>query len=234
MSERMKLIRSMSMILALLFLASVLFVNIGTLQGGAYYIVEPLNSTGRVGWTLTVSVHVYDVLNLYAYQVRMNWNPAYFELTNYQFGDILADQPDGTTPSSRVSQDGGFVIIGETTNGAYPGVDGDGWLCSVSFMVEVDDVATVFDINNQYTYGLDSALNDITLVKENGNFVPAWPEDMNVDGFIDIFDLATVAINFGKTGGEINPPEADIDGSGEVDIVDLTLVAIKYGQYAGY
>jgi hypothetical protein len=48
------------------------------------------------------------------------------------------------------------------------------------------------------------------------------------DGCIDIFDLSSVALDFGKTSGFINP-NTDIDKSGVVDIFDLVYVGKDFG-----
>ena len=52
------------------------------------------------------------------------------------------------------------------------------------------------------------------------------PEDVNMDGVVNILDMVRVASNFGKKG----PNTADINGDGVVNILDLTLVAAKFGN----
>ncbi len=112
---------------------------------------------------------------------------------------------------------------------------GSGWLASLTLTVLTAGEST---LNLTYiagqTYMLDSLGFDIPATLVNGEVIEPWDEDVNIDGVVNIFDLSIVAINWGKTGGDINPPRADVNGDGDVNITDLSMVALKYGQYAGY
>ena len=45
--------------------------------------------------------------------------------------------------------------------------------------------------------------------------------------------LKPVRANLGKTGSEIDPPEADIDGDGQVNVLDLLTVRANLGKGPG-
>jgi hypothetical protein len=56
---------------------------------------------------------------------------------------------------------------------------------------------------------------------------------MNVDGMIDIFDIACVGIHWGDTGSPGWIRE-DVVKDGVIDIEDLSAISVKFGEhYAG-
>lgn len=208
--------------------------------------------TGRVGDTLFVPTNVYDVEELWGWQVFMSWDPTvlkFIELqpgnpaidaNDIQYGDFLAGQPEGSAQLAFGYNDPvDTLMVTETTFGEHPGrTVSSGWLVSVKFEI-LTAVASTINLTNQWTFWQDNLLTVYgdeggEMIKENGGYVAPWPEDINMDGLVDVLDLAYVAINWGKTAPDINPPEADINGDDVVDIIDLSMVAIKYGQYAGY
>ena len=232
---------------AILLILGIVILNLSSTQMYGHaselttFKVEPETSTGQVGDFITVAVNVYDAADLWAWQIEMEWDPLVLDYVSITFGDFLAGQPDGTVNyADETNVMYGLVLCTDTTLGSYPGADGDGWLVSLMFEV-LSLVETTIDISSDWlwTYWIDSGLDywgddPGEMIKENGYFAPPWPEDINMDGRVDVMDLAYVGINYGKSGGDINPPEADINGDSVVDIIDLSMVAIKYGQYAGY
>ncbi len=51
------------------------------------------------------------------------------------------------------------------------------------------------------------------------------PGDVNGDGTVDIFDLATIAVHYGEANSEV-----DLNGDGQIDIFDLSIVASNFGK----
>jgi hypothetical protein len=155
-------------------------------------IIDPSLTPGS---SFTVDVRVKDAVDLFGWQVRMMWDSALLEVTDIVNGDILAGQPAGSIGLmvSLSNEDGDFVCA-DSTMGPYPGVDGDGLLCTVTFLVEAFG-ETVLDIASSEgafrTFYVDSNVNDVEVIKENGYFanpVPvyvdikpgSWPNPINV------------------------------------------------------
>ena len=73
----------------------------------------------------------------------------------------------------------------------------------------------------------------LRVIDAYGNFTqkefPLYsPEDVNMDGTVNIRDLVLIASNFGQQGENI----ADVNGDGVVNITDLVLVAGALGSHA--
>lgn len=128
--------------------------------------------------TFTVSVNVSDAEDLYGWQVLMRWDGWVLDAIDIVFGDFLAGQPEGT---ERYQSIGGHVTsswglwCNETTIGDYSGVNGDGWLFSVTFRVRMSG-ETVLRIDGKVTCWMDST----------GEIYGDDPEEMNKEsGYFD-------------------------------------------------
>lgn len=180
-------------------------------------VIEPAL---RPGSSFQVDVYGYDLVDIYSWQVWMEWTQDVLNCTTVGFGDFLADQPEGSTQAYNIQNDFPFVAVGEVTNGANPGKDAEvGLLCTITFEVEILG-ETVLDISGYkagppemyltfYTSFSDYPDRHVP-IRENGFFsnidagrpgdagrptVPGpWYER---DGLIDIWDLTYVGWNYG-------------------------------------
>lgn len=194
----------------------------------ATFYVEPpsiINPNLTPGSTFTVDVNVLNAEDLYAWQVYVSWNTTLLDATEIVFGDFLAGQPGGTTQASNINNAEGRLLVGESTYGAYPGVDGDGWLCTITFLVETIG-ETVLDVDSELTYYIDSLQNVFgddpgELVKENGyfnNFGAAIPAT------VDIYpETITLKPRGGSVTAYIELPEAYSVNNVDISTVKLNL-----------
>lgn len=66
----------------------------------------------------------------------------------------------------------------------------------------------------------------------NDPFPPWNPNaDINVDGWVDIFDIVIVATNFSRVWCTLGwDPRADLNGDGIVDIFDIVVIALNFSN----
>jgi hypothetical protein len=165
------------------------------------YTVEPEGVTARLGETFTVDVKIYDAFYLYSWQVTMYWDDTVLNFAGYVFGGFLEDQPEGSSTNERIESN--FFIIGEATMGEYMGKTADeGLLLTITFAVVGTGDCTL-DINNIYTLYYECFTPPTTtkitdFPKNNGHYWPPWAEDINADGTIDIFDICSIGIDWGR------------------------------------
>ena len=107
-------------LVTLIFLVSsvvALAFPVAQAQGSTTVTVSPSNSTPAVGQTITVTIAVSNVQNLFALQVTLDYNNAVLQLTNQQpdlgtnavsDGGVLYGSPVTTDVNSWVQ--GGFTI----------------------------------------------------------------------------------------------------------------------------
>jgi len=66
----------------------------------------------------------------------------------------------------------------------------------------------------------------------DGYFRNVNPYDLNLDGKVDVLDVAIVGLAFGSYPGHPRwNPVADVDNDGFVTIIDVTLVAEHFGEH---
>ena len=178
-----KKIHSVMMLTLLLIGMLTLMLQLVTGSSIPTVYVDPpsiVDSTLTPGNSFTVDIEILDAVDLYAWQVCMSWDMAVLNATEIVFGNFLAGQPEGSLGASRIVNEEGWLVVAEITRGMYPGVDGDAWLCSITFLVKTSG-ETVMDIAGTVyppqflTFYVNSLLVTIgddpgELIKENGYF----------------------------------------------------------------
>jgi len=147
--------------------------------------IDPAEATANPGESFTINVNVQDIVDLYSYQVQVNFDPNVLEATGAQEGPFLPEgttSPDGTYFVPPVIEDDN-IFLACVTLGRYPGVSGSGTLFNVTF--NVLDAGTS-DLDFSEMMFLNSTGADITFDIAGGYFYTtaranllrrsAWPE----------------------------------------------------------
>jgi len=95
--------------------------------------VSPENVQAKVGQTFTVYINVSNVKDLYGWEAKLEWNASMLTLLNATEGPFLRSHGN-TTFFYPISGDGS-VRLECCLQGVVSGVDGDGVLASLEFIV---------------------------------------------------------------------------------------------------
>lgn len=119
--------------------------------------VEPWRNYVRVGEFVRVHIHVYDVTDLYAWQIKLNYDPAVLEFRKIWLPDnhVLAGKNCIKTPTI-VSED--YVMYGASLVGAQSTFNGSGILCKIDFKAKAMYYSSL-QLDDEGTFLLDSTLN---------------------------------------------------------------------------
>jgi hypothetical protein len=95
--------------------------------------VNPQVTVANPGDVFTVDVNIQDVVNMYSWGLKLEFDPAILLVIDVDEGPFLQGQPGGSAFVYAVKSD--YVDAGATTLGLYPGVSGSGTLMQVTFEV---------------------------------------------------------------------------------------------------
>jgi hypothetical protein len=143
------------------------------LAGGAVLSTAAVPDPALPGGSVSVAVSVSDIVDLYAYQFSLLFDPALLQATGVSSGSFLADGgPTFFIPGTIDNGTGRIGFIVDTLQGATPGVSGSGLLASISFDVVAAGTSA---LNFENVLFLDSMLGDIQMTVQAGS-VTAVPE----------------------------------------------------------
>ena len=179
--------------------------------------VDPSTSTGMVGQTFTVNVTVDQVADLYAWQIKMYFEPTTLECTNvtYPQDHIFADRPFIPVVPI-IDNDAGWLMSAAQLVG-MDSFTGSGKLVQIEFRVKIEGSSDLaFDTID--TLLLDSNLNEISYTAYEGSFtsLPFLVEH-------DVAITNVVASPNVVTAGELVAILVDVQNQGTVaETVDVT------------
>ena len=173
-------------------LVGVTMVNVASATPDTYFSVDPPLIQGTPEGKFEVNVTITGAPDTYAWSIYVSWDPDRLELVNVNEGDFLHRWkwipvpppgqwvPKYSTGFAYVPLDEanveGEIIIGCTLTGDPATADwasGDGWLCTLEFLVQAEGAAHLNLFNTRLADHLDA------------EGYPAYTLYDNVDGLVD-------------------------------------------------
>lgn len=172
-------------ILISMLIVSFSMINIATAPVTlATVYIDPSETIANPGDTFTINVNIDAVVDLFSYDVRIEWPNGLLQCLGATEGPFLTVNPTIFLP--KIYSD--HIVVAATSMGAIPGVSGSGTLFTVNFLV-LDAGKCTLDIYQSTL--LDSTLTPIDHVAEDGDFSTAaevnlvkksaWPEHHHYD-----------------------------------------------------
>ena len=155
--------------------------------------VAPLISTANQGGVFSVNITVANVLNLYAYEFRLSWEPSLLDLTSVAEGPFL--NAEGTymtifTPRIYNTPDpfgiSGYVYVACTLLGepATAAASGSGTLATIEFLVKEEGNTSLHLYDTKL---INSLIVEISHETQDGYFQSLPPPEIHVkpSGVVD-------------------------------------------------
>jgi hypothetical protein len=170
-------------------------------------------NTTPVGSRFNATIWVYDVANLFAYQVCLYYNSTLLNATRawlptWNPAWVFYDKTTiGLPPTFKAD----YVQIGDSIMGTYPTFSGKGILGIIEFEIiytpATGEISCNLNVNNTDTLLLDSNGNEILSIKTNGHYIYVYEK---LSSTISI-TISPSTINFGENttiSGVIDPPRS--------------------------
>ncbi|MEM3578460.1 MAG: PKD domain-containing protein [Candidatus Bathyarchaeia archaeon] len=186
-------------------------------------VVNPLTGDGNfefftnitfAGSRFNVTIHAYNVADLQAYQIHLEYNSTFLNSTRawlptwnttWVFYGKATTAPQPTFGH-------GYLRIADFIKGNYPSFSGTGILYIIEFEIiyapTAGEISCSLNINNTDTLLLDSNWNEISsVIKKNGDYIYIYKK---LSSAISI-TISPSIINFGESvtiSGVIDPPRS--------------------------
>ncbi|MBS7281500.1 MAG: hypothetical protein KIH09_16915 [Candidatus Freyarchaeota archaeon] len=161
-----------------------IFVSFTTLnpisaQAETTIYIDPTPVIATVCETFTVALNVRDVTDLYAWQVKLSWNPNLLECVGYSFGPFLT--PPTVRPEPIINNAEGWIIAGDSRM-VPSGVSGSGTIFYIEFHCKGAGECDLIFIYSE-TVLFDSNSIEIPYVAVNGHVIQQReiPEILDVE-----------------------------------------------------
>jgi len=155
------------LVMPLVFVGFTLNPSLVSGQPETTIYIDPTPVTAFVCQNFTVAVNVKDVTDLYAWQLKLSWNPDLLECVGYSFGPFLP--PPTIQPPPIIDNTAGWIVAGDSRM-MPPGVSGSGTIFYIEFHCDGPGECDLVFVYPD-TFLLDSTLTPIPHNAVNGHVI---------------------------------------------------------------
>jgi len=185
--------------------------------------VDPPEITTPPSENFTVNINIHNVIDLFAWQIKLKWNPQILDFADATEGNFLKTG-GSTTWEYDVNETEGWIFIRsyyEIDWGTWPlpTVSGNGTLSKIT-------------VHGASLGECDVELCHTWLIAATPAPAPGETYgDLNGDSTVNIIDAAIISAAWGTSEGDPRyNPVADVNNDGFVDLLDLTYVIFNWGK----
>lgn len=172
-------------------------------------MINPRVSGAAPTESFSVNIMVADVVELYAWQFNLTFNPAILEAVGVVEGPFLKQLRNTIMPAPNINNTGGWVYAADAFfDWEQAGASGDGVLASANFRVKAAGIASIHISRETALLGYDGSL-PVEIAYEAVDGVFGYPRDLAVTGL--------VASSSSVRAGELVSLNATVRNKGVVD-----------------
>jgi len=166
----------------LIFLALLPLNGSAAAQTGTVIYVNPPVTQVEPGLPFTVEVWVKDVVNLYAYDVLVNYDSAYLTFNSADYGELLF--PDMPVRCEEIET--GVVQCAASQQSPHEPTSEDGVLFTITFTAKLDEKYTYLTIDKESVLTDWPNVADLPYTSQDGD-VQIGDAEPGYDAFIPVF-----------------------------------------------
>jgi len=186
----------------------------------AVYVEAPPSSIEE-GQTFNVSIYVYSVLNLWTWQVGMQWDPSILEYVSFSWGDFQSLTGSSTIRSTpTINSTAGKTLKPAMESALGLPTGGVSAPLIRLFTMTMKSISTGASSLN---------LIDVSLKAQDPTTTTIYPRwsDTNNDEIVDIMDVFKT---FSSWYNDNYNQTADLNDDGKVDITDIAIVTSDFAK----
>lgn len=189
--------------------------------------VDPQTQKAAYNKLFSVNVNVTDVVDLYGFELKLQYDPALIDAVSITLGSVL--NPPTTIIEEEINETMGFLLFSAFSIGLAPPANGNGVLATLVFNATPGGNCYLDFLEMNLIEPSGALIGRQTF---NGFFEYVQVQgDVNADCIVNVFDVFQMGKAFGAIPSQPNwDSNCDINNDDVVDDNDLAVERADYGK----